>query len=42
MIVIYHQNNNVVEVEGNEKHIVFFKKILPRRYSKWRHHIQMS
>ena len=26
MIVIYHQNNNVVEVEGNEKHIVFFQK----------------
>ena len=26
MIIIYHQNNNVVEVEGNEKHIVFFQK----------------
>ena len=26
MIVIYHQNNNVVEVEGNEKRIVFLQK----------------
>lgn len=34
MIVIYHQNNNVVEVEGNEKRIVFLQKNIAKTLFK--------